>query len=142
MKPILFLLAAIIAFQTASAQDSIHVLRQYENDRPDTQLDSVFNKIPNVVYISFDEGFNDSVLITVNNVIYMDGYLRSNESLGYAGGFVLSFNDSADTQDLKIKFVKTGRYIEEKVNLKYKALHIRKPDQWLLTYTNHFVMLQ
>jgi len=142
MKPILFLLAALIAFQKVNAQDSIRVLRQYENDRPTTQLDSVFNIIPNAVYISFDEGFNDSVFVTVNNVIYMDEYLKTDESNGYAGSFVITFKDSAETEDLKIKFAKTNRYIEEKVNLKYKALHIRKLDQWLLTYTSHFIMPQ
>ena len=47
-------------------QDSIQVVRQFENDKPLTKADSFFNSIPNIIFLDLDEGFDDSIRVTVN----------------------------------------------------------------------------
>lgn len=121
-------------------QDSIRVNRQYNNDKPKSAIDSFYNRIPNTIFISLDEGFDDSLYITVNDKVFLNKHLKSNESIGLAGGFGISFDNSSDVKILKLKFVNANFYIEEKVDLSYKSLQIRGLKQWLLIYTNQFPM--
>jgi hypothetical protein len=140
-----FLLVAIVYFslsQKADSQDSILVTRQFENDKPATAIDSFFHKIPNTIFVSLYEGFDDSVYVTINGIPFLNKYLKTNESIGYASGFVIHFKDSTEIKDLTIKFVNGNRYIHERVNLRYKSLQIRGIRHWLLIYTNHFPMLE
>ncbi len=103
------IVAAIICFchfQCVLGQDSITVLRKYENDKPVTAFDSGFHKVKNAIFISFDEGFNDSCYITVNGIPFINAYLKTDESIGLATSFGLHFKDSSDSKILTIKFVK------------------------------------
>ena len=140
MKLLLISIVSFVIYQNVLGQDSIHVVRQYNNDKPTIKIDSAYYKLHNTIFISLGEGFNDSLYITVNDIPFLNEYLKSNESIGYAGGFGILFTDSAEIKDLKIKFVKANRYIQERVNLTYKSLEIRGLNPWLLIYTNHFPM--
>lgn len=134
------ILAFIITLQSLSGQDSIQVRREYRNAKPKTKPDSIFYEIPNTIFISLDEGFDDSLYITVNDVPVIQKYLKTNQSIGYAGGLQIYFKDSSEVKILKLQFVKANRYIQEKVNLNYKSLEIRGLNPWLLIYSNHFYM--
>ncbi len=143
MRPFIkftILITSIFIFQKIDGQDSVRVIRQYENDKPKTAIDSFYHKSYNAIFISLDEGFDDSLYITVNDIPVLNKHLKSNESIGYAGGFGIHFNDSSEIKDLKIKFVKANRYIQERINLKYKSLQVRGLNPWVLIYTNHFPM--
>jgi hypothetical protein len=137
MKSLLTILSFFL-LQKSFAQDSIHVFRHYDNEKPTTSIDTFFYNIRNTVFVSLDEGFNDSLYITVNDAAVLNTYLRSNESIGYAGEFQIHFDNPSDTKILRLKFVNENFYIEEKVNLTYKSLQIRGLMPWLLVYTNHF----
>jgi hypothetical protein len=140
MKLLIFSFVFMLIFQKISGQDSIRVVREYNNERPITKFDSILYDVKNTVFISLDEGFDDSLYVTVNSIPLLKGYLKSNQSIGYAGGFEIHFKDSSEIKNLKIKFVKANRYIQEKVNLRYKALQIRGLNPWMLVYSNHFSM--
>jgi hypothetical protein len=127
-------------FQNSYAQDSVRVLRQYENEKPTTFLDTFYNKIPNTIFIWLNEGFEDSLYVTVNDTIVLNQSLKSNESIGYAGGVGIHFDNPCEVKILRLKFIKANFYIEEKLNLAYKSLEIRGLRPWLLVYTNHFYM--
>ena len=139
MKHPLINLLITLTVHSCYGQESIKVSRQYDSHKPKSSNDSFFQSIPNTIFISLDEGFNDSLYITVNDTVFLNQYLKSNESIGYAGGFVISFNKPTDSKILKLKFVNSNFYIEEKVNLAYKFLQIRGLKPWLLLYTNQFV---
>ncbi|GEM_PF-3287840 len=140
MKHLLISLLITLTIHSSYGQDSIKVTRQYYNDKPKSPVDSFFQSIPNTIFVSLDEGFNDSLYITVNDTIILNQYLKSNESIGYAGGFGISFDKPSDVKILKLKFVNSNFYIEEKVNLAYKSLKVRGLRPWLLIYTNQFPM--
>lgn len=139
MKPLLVAIGFLFIKQVAG-QDSIRVVRQYENDKPITAVDSAYHMVRNVIFISLDEGFEDSVLVTVNDTVILNEYLKTNESIGLAGSFGIHFTDSCEIKDLKIRFIKANRYIQERVNLNYKSLQIRGLNPWHLIYTNRFPM--
>ena len=130
----------VVMLQNLSGQDSIRLTRQYENDRPVTRLDSFFYQVPNTIFISLDEGFNDSLHVSINDTIILRQYFITNESIGYAGGLNISFKDSSEVKILKLLFIKANKYILEKVNLNYKSLQIRGLKPWLLIYGNRFYM--
>ena len=69
MKRIIYLLVSILTIQKAIGQDSIHVKWEFWNDKPESRADSIWNSIPNTVFISFDEGFDDSLCVTVNDKV-------------------------------------------------------------------------
>ena len=142
MKLTFFVIASILICESSLGQDSIKVVRQYDNDKPITSADSAFHKVLNTIFISLDEGFDDSLYITVNDILFLNKYLKSNESIGYAAGFGIHFNDSSETKDLKIKFIKANRFIQERINLKYKSLQVRGLNPWLLQYSNRFPLRQ
>ncbi len=121
-------------------QDSIHVVRRYENDKPVTTVDSAFYSIRNTIFVSLDEGFDDSIYVAVNDVPLVNAYLKTNLSIGLAGGFAIDFNDSSEIKNLKILFVKAHRIIYEKINLGYKSLQVRGLNPWQLVYTNRTPM--
>ena len=122
----------------ASGQDTIAVARKYYNDPPSTEVDSLIFSVRNALYISLDEGFDDSLYITINDKPVMNKYCRTNESIGYADSFGIGFNDSSEIKTLRIKFTRTNRIIEEKLDLKYKSLQVRYLEEWTLIYSNHF----
>lgn len=124
--------------QNLSGQDSIRLTRQYENERPATSLDSFFYQVPNTIFISLDEGFDDSLHISINDTVILRQYFITNESIGLAGGLNISFKDSSEVKILKLLFIKANKYILEKVNLNYKSLQIRGLKPWLLIYGNRF----
>lgn len=140
MKPLLIIILVFLAFQKAYGQDSVRVVREYNNDKPKSSIDSFFNNIPNTIFISLDEGFDDSLYITVNDKVILNQYLKTDASIGLAGGFIITFDTLSDIKILKLKFVKANVYIEEKLYLTYKSLQIRGPKHWLLIYTNQFPM--
>jgi hypothetical protein len=122
------------------SQDSIHVTRRYENDSPVTKWDSAFNSIPNILFISLDEGFDDSVTVTVNSELVFSGYLKTNESIGLAKTLIIPNINGSEKKLLKVTFVNASRCIIENVNTNYKSLQIRGLNTWLLVYTNRFPM--
>ena len=140
MKHLLIIQFILFIIQSTYGQDSLKVNRQYNNDKPKSSVDSFYHSIPNTIFVSLDEGFDDSLYITVNNTIFLNKYLKSNESIGYAGSFGISFDKPTDVKILKLKFVNSNVYIEEKVNLAYKSLQIRGLRPWLLIYTNQIPM--
>ena len=140
MKTPLIVILSIHSFQKSFGQDSIKVVRQYNYAGPTTYVDSFFYHIANTIFISLDEGFDDSLYITVNDTIVLNQHLKSNESIGYAGGFGIHFTDSSDIKTLKLKFVNADFYIEEKVNLTFKSLQIGGGKPWRLYYSNKFPM--
>lgn len=137
---LLSIVLGLSIFQQAAGQDSICVVRQYENDKPITKADSYFYKLPNVVYVTLDEGFNDSILVTVNDTVVLNEYLKTNASIGLAGGFVIHFDDACEIKDLKITFVKANYYIHERVKPAYKSLRVSYLNTWHLIYTNRIPM--
>jgi hypothetical protein len=140
MKRSFVIILIVFVFQKSYSQDSIPVLRHYNYDKPKTSIDSFIYETLNTIFISLDEGFDDSLYITVNDSIVLNKYLKSNESIGYASGFHISFNKLSDIKILKLKFVKANFCIVEKVNLGFKSLEIRGLRSWLLNYTNQFPM--
>ena len=122
------------------AQDSIRVIRQYEDDKPVTKTDSVFNSIPDILFISLDEGFDDSIRVTINRELIFAGYLKTNESIGLATTLMIANKNPREIKILKVTFVNANRYISEKLNLNYKSLQVRGLNPWLLIYTNRFPM--
>jgi len=138
MNSLLFLIICIFFAEATMGQDSIPVVRQYDNDNPITATDSAFHNIPNTIFISLDEGFDDSIYVTVNSIAFLKTYLKTNESIGYAESFGIGFKDSSEIKELKILFVNANRYIKEKLNLNYKSLQVRGLKQWTLIYTNKF----
>lgn len=141
MKLLLFTLTSFFIFQITVGQDSIRTVRQYNYEKPKTANDSfVYYKIPNSIFISLDEGFEDSVYVTVNNRPFLNKRLQTNESIGYADGFRITFKDSSEIFDLKIVFINANRYIHEKVNLSFKFLQIRGFSSWFLNYSNNCPM--
>jgi hypothetical protein len=139
-----FLAVYSISFLIVSnilGQDTINVIRNYNNDNPKSTLDSVFHNMPNMIFIDLDSGFDDSVCITVNSNSVLNKYLKTNESIDLAGSFVVSFEDSSDIKNLELKFFKGNFVIKEKINLGYKSLRIaRYSHHWQLDYSNHFYM--
>jgi len=137
---LLCLILCAFTFQKGIAQDSVHVKREFWNNKSESRADSIWNSVQNTIFISFDEGFDDSLNITVNDKVVFNGYLKTNYSIGYAGGLGINFNDSSEVKILKLHFVNANFYIREKVNLSYKSLQIRGLNPWLLIYTNQFPM--
>ena len=138
MKVLFCTILLIAAFQNIYGQDSIPVQRRYVVDKPVTIADSFYHRIPNAIFISLDDGFDDSLYVTVNDLPVLSGYFKTNESIGYAAGFGIHFKDSSEIKKLKIMFVKTNLYILEQVNLRYKSLRIGKTNPWVLFYNNRF----
>jgi len=103
-------------------------------------MDSGFHSIPNAIFISLDEGFDDIVRVTVNEELVFEGYLKTNESIGLAKTLIVSFKDQKEVKMLKVSFLKTNRYILEKLNLNYKSLQVRELSSWVLIYANRFPM--
>ncbi len=140
MKLLVIFIFIYFTFHKAYGQDSVRVIREYDNDKPKSSIDSFFNNIPNTIFISLDEGFDDSLYITVNDKVILNQYLKTDASIGLAGGFIITFDNLSDIKILKLKFVKANVYIEEKLYLTYKSLQIRGRKHWLLIYTNQFPM--
>src|SRR3954452_377704 len=116
---------AIIFSNYAFSQDSIPVTRYYDNQPPETKLDSALFNLPNILYISFYEGFDDSICVFLNRKLFYSAYLKTDESIGFAGSFGFIFKDSSEVNDLEIHFIKENRIIKERLDLKYKSLQIR-----------------
>ena len=76
MIKIIILGGGIFSWLVGSGQDSIRVEREYWKDIPITKADSAFNSIPDVLFIDLDEGFNDSVVVTVNDERIFSGYIK------------------------------------------------------------------
>ena len=140
MKSPLFVILTAFIYLESLAQDSIRVTRQYNDDKPESSIDSFYHNIQNTIFISLDEGFDDSLYITVNGRVVLNQYLKSNNSIGYAGSFGISFAKTSDVKILRLKFVKANFCIEEKLDLAYKSLQVRGLKTWLLIYTNQFPM--
>lgn len=124
----------------SQGQDSINVTRKFENDRPVTRIDSTLNAIPNVIFLDLNEGFDDSIRVSVDGELIFSGYLKTNFSIGLARSFTISFRDPRECKILKVEFVNANSYILEQLNLNYKSLGIGKYYSWFLTYSNCFPM--
>lgn len=122
------------------AQDTIAATRHYDNTRPATTIDSAFYNIEKMIFVSLDNGFDDSLYITVNGFPVINKYLVTDHSIDQAAWFMIRFTDSTEVKYLKLKFVKANRCLEEKVDLSYKSLIISKRDSWKISYSNHFFM--
>lgn len=73
--------------------------------------------------------------------LFYNKYIETNESIGYAGGFGLGFEDSTKALIMKIKFVKGNFCIQERINVKYKSLRVGHYQRgWWLGYGNRFGM--
>lgn len=142
MKTLVIFILLILGSNTCWGQDSITVVRQYSNDNAITVADSFFNKVANTIFISLWEGFEDSLCISVNNERILKQLFKTDESLGLAGNFQIQFESPSDVKILKLHFIKANFYIEERLNLAYKSLQIRKNKRWFLIYTNHFPVLE
>ena len=129
-------------FPDVFGQYSVQVIRTYDNTKPSTLIDSVYNSIHNTIFISLDEGFDDSLYITVNDIPFLNESLKTNESIGYAGGFGIHFKDSCDIKRIRLKFVKANYFIDEILDLNYKSVRIFHYGQWTFYYTNLFPMRQ
>lgn len=140
MRIFILLLSVICLAQESFPQRRIHVAHQYENNKPRSMADSFYHSFANTIFISLDEGFDDSLVITINDTTIMNSYFKTNESIGHAGSFGVSFKDSSEVILLKIRFINGGRYLEERLNLRYKSLQVRGLRNWLLIYTNQFPM--
>ena len=138
------LLKILIVFSLVSSnlfgQDIITVRYHYDNSKIKTKLDSVFYNINKTIFISLDDGFNDSLIVTVNDLPVLNQYLKTNESIGLAGSFEIHFSDSSEIKILRLNFIKASCYIVEKINLNYKSLIINKVGSWQFYYSNHFFM--
>jgi hypothetical protein len=108
---------------------------------PVSIADSVFNSIPNVIDISFMEGFNDSVFLFKNGKAFDSLFLNTNQSLGFAGNTAIHFN-KGKIVELIVRFRSSSYVIREKLNLNYKHLQIRNLDGLELYYSNHFPVLE
>lgn len=140
MKVILTTIFLIQFSSKVIGQDTMKVIRYYHNDKPKSFVDSIYNSIPNAIFISLNEGFNDSLYITVDDEVVLNRYLKTNGSIGLAGGFVISFKDSLEFKNLKLRFINGNLFAEERLNLSYKSLEIRYRKLLELTYTSHFPM--
>jgi hypothetical protein len=138
MKLIIYLLISVLTIKKAIGQDSVYIKREFWNNKPESRADSIWNSIPNTIFISFDEGFDDSLYITVNDKVIFNGYLKTNYSIDYAGGLGIHFKDSSEVKNLKLHFVNANFYIQEKLKFTYKSLQIRGLNPWTLIYTNQF----
>lgn len=112
-----------------------------EPGRPQTRFDSVICAIPNIIYIDFMEGFNDSVYIFRNSECVDAIFLNTNESIGLAGGTIFGFNND-DNIYITLLFKKSGLIIRDKLKLNYKLLQIRNLGRWGFYYSNHFSILE
>jgi hypothetical protein len=112
-----------------------------EKGGPQTRVDSLFCLMPNVIYIDFMEGFNDTVYIFRNNIGVDTLSLITNESIGFAGGTGFGYNNN-DSIYLSIQFKKSGLIIRERLKLNYKHLEIRYLGSWGFYYSNHFPILE
>ena len=140
MKVLVTILFIVVCFDVAG-QAPVRVQKNYYNDKPITAIDSFYhNFFPNSIIVSLDDGFDDSLYITVNEEVVLNRYLKTDESIGLAGSFVISFKDSSDIKNLRLKFVGKKITIEERVSLKYKSLRIFASDPPLFLYTNQFPM--
>jgi hypothetical protein len=138
-KTTIFFLLILVCF-VGLGQDSIKVAREYWNDIPITKADSAFNSIPDVLFIDFDEGFDDSIVVTINDERIFSGYIKTNESIGLAHSLIISNKNPKEVKILKVTFVNANKCIVERLNLNHKSLHIRGLNPWVLIYTNRFPM--
>lgn len=109
---------------------------------PKTSVDSFYYSIPNVISLSFMEGFNDSVFVFRNGKCIDSLYLITNESIGLAGSMMINFKSSEEVIDLELRFKSSGTILRERLNLNYKHLQIRRLAQWGYYYSNQFPMLE
>jgi hypothetical protein len=142
MKLVLIAILTALTMYCTYGQDSVTIYRQFCNDKPKSRVDSFMTCFPKIMFISLDEGFDDSLYITVNDTVVINRYLKTNESIDYADGFGIVFDKPTDVKILKLKFVRANIIIREQVNLHYKSLQIRGLRPWLLVYTNQFPMRQ
>jgi hypothetical protein len=134
-----FFLPQLIFGQT----DSIIKTEVYfDSSPPETPVDSFFNSIPNILRISFMEGFNDSVFVYKNGKCIDSLLLVTNESIGYAGGIGLVFKSKEEVIDLTLLFKRSGAILKERLNPNFAHLEIRRFNQWKLFYSNHFPVLE
>jgi hypothetical protein len=129
-------------FVLLQREDTIRVEKHYDNRGPLTRMDSAYFSIPNSVFVSLDEGFNDSVHVTVNDHRIIDRSLKTNESIGLAAGFAISFRDTSEVKIIQIRFIKQNKIIVEKLDLRYKSLQVRGLRPWGFYYGNRFYMRQ
>jgi hypothetical protein len=123
-------LAFFLISQMIFGQDSIAVIRHYNNAKPSTNLDSIIYDLPKMIFVSLDNGFDDSLYITVNDIPVLNKYLITNPSIDQAAWFTIGFKDSTEVKVLKLKFIKANRYLEERVNFQYKSLIISGASPW------------
>jgi hypothetical protein len=134
------LLLSFYSTALTHAQDSISCIRHYNMGGPASSIDSVFHTIPNTLFINFNSSFDDSVIISINDQVMYNKYLKTNHSIDLAGNIAISFNDSRDCKTMTVYFVKTEKYLTEKLDFRFKALDIWTNNQghWHLDYSNHF----
>lgn len=141
MRLTFFIIISLFLLKNAAGQDSVRVTRVFENNEPITAIDSLYHQMHNTIWVSFDEGLKDSIYVTVNGYTFFNKHIETNESIGYADGFGLGFEDSTKAMIIKIKFVKANFYIQERVNVKYKSLRLGHYKRgWQLLYENSFPM--
>jgi hypothetical protein len=114
----------------------------FDSAPPANHIDSFFYSVPNVIFIDFMEGFDDTVFLYRNVKCIDTMLLITNESIGWAGATGFYFDSKMDIIEFKILFKKTNLMITEKLNLNFKHLQIRRIYNWSLYYSNHFPRLE
>ncbi len=93
-----------------------------------------------ITYIRFNDGFNDTLEVYLNNVLDNKSFYQTNESTSYTGKMIKwDYSDIGKNKKLNLKVVESnGRYCLD-VNLKrgYKTISIyRLSGKWQVTYSN------
>jgi hypothetical protein len=141
----LLCLVSIVFFnsQFSLGQDRLIKTEVYfDSAAPANKIDSFFFSVPNVIFIDFMEGFDDSVFLYRNGTCFDTLLLVTNESIGLAGSSGIYFDNKSDKIEFTVLFKKSGLMISEQLNLEYKHLQIRRLLTCSLYYSNHFPMLE
>ncbi len=129
--------------QNSNCDSLLYVVTQFDSKKLESKLDSAFNSIPNKLFVSFMEGFNDSVFVYVNYKIIFADFLKTNESIGSTNLILpIPFQSSNDIIYLTIRFRNERKYIKEKLDLQFKHLEVRKIFRWYFIYSNQFPLAE
>src|SRR5688572_17071686 len=91
----------VLPILSLGQKDSIIQTKVYFDSRPpQNQVDSLYYSVPNALFLTFMEGFNDSVFVFRNEICIDTFFLVTNESIGAAGSSGISFQTKNDIFDL------------------------------------------
>lgn len=144
MRLLLFFLVAVLfsPFIYGQQRGVVTTKVYLDSTPPKTHYDSVLFSIPNVLTISFMEGFDDSVFIFRQGRCIDSMFLVTNESIGFAGSMGIRYVNKDEAVDLAIRFKSSGLIIQERLRLNFRHLQVRHLGQWELYYSNHFPRLE